>query len=557
MTPLRYKKKIIGPLLNRYLWFKSSIYSRVVFVIALLSVFLLVSYSVIFQTVKDVYIRTVIQQNGNNIGSIVEGALYHSMLENDKTSLQNTLDIINTMPGIDDASMYDQDDNLAYASFSAESEGHINPNCKECHGNLKLMFPEKEKAYRIIRVNSECEMNLPNSDSRHMMIRSPILNEPSCYLNTACHAHSEQDEVLGSLIIKLPLGSLDAAVEKSTREFFILSAFITLFIASFLILFTRRKIQRPLNDVIKASKAISTGDKSVRLDVNEDQLDDVRMLSLAFNQMMDNLESANTELQNWSSQLEYKVQKKSEELGEIQNELINIERKASLGKLSSSVAHELNNPLSGILVYTKLVQKKLNSMDGRDEKRESMLKHLKLIEDETKRCGDIVRGLLDFSRQDLDEFEPKSMHDLLDDTCQLVHHQIELANISLIKDFRAGHSMIRCSPNQIKQSIMAILVNASEAVSDNGEITIRTKNPDSNHIQVDIEDNGSGINPEDIPHIFEPFFTTKQNGAGIGLGLAIVHGIVQSHQGKIEVSSEPGKGTTLSLKFPIIKPQEE
>ena len=135
----------------------------------------------------------------------------------------------------------------------------------------------------------------------------------------------------------------------------------TLLLIVVLIIFTRKKIKNPLNDLIKASVAVANGNKNTRLEIKPNQLDDMRMVSQAFNDMLDNLQSATEELQNWSQQLEYKVQKKSEELGAAQNELIHIERIASLGKLSSSVAHEINNPLSGILVYTKLIHKQLSN----------------------------------------------------------------------------------------------------------------------------------------------------------------------------------------------------
>ena len=283
------------------------------------------------------------------------------------------------------------------------------------------------------------------------------------------------------------------------------------------------------------------------------QLDDMRMVGQAFNNMLDNLQKANEELENWSQQLEYKVQKKSEELGAAQNELMHVERLASLGKLSSSVAHDINNPLSGILIYTKLLYKQLNSPDLSIAKRDSMLKHLRLIENETKRCGDIVKSLLDFSRKDQDDFEPRHLHQILQDTFDLMIHPIHIANIHFESDFSAKADLIQCSPNQIKQACVALLVNASEATVENGEILIKTRNPDEDSIMFEISDNGLGIAPEDIGHIFEPFFSTKQNASGIGLGLAIVHGIVQNHKGKIQVKSVVGKGTTISISIPLIK----
>jgi two-component system, NtrC family, sensor kinase len=537
---------------SKYVQFKSSIYSRVVYLITLSSVILFVVFGFLFRSVYEQNLNTVIRQNGNNIGSIVEGSLYHSMLENNKSTLQSTLDVINTMSGIDDVNMYDDQDRLVYSSFSSDSALHSNPDCLSCHENIRTMFPRKEKSYRIIDVMSECNMYKNDKAHRHLLIRSPILNEKSCY-TSACHFHQESDEVLGSLIIKMPLTDLDSAVKKSSAKFYLLAMATTLLLVSVLILFTRKKIKDPLNDIIKASIAVANGNKNTRLEIKTNQLDDMRMVSQAFNDMLDNLQSATEELQNWSQQLEYKVQKKSEELGAAQNELIHVERIASLGKLSSSVAHEINNPLSGILVYTKLIHKQLSNPDLDDAKKETMLKHLKLIENETKRCGEIVKGLLEFSKKDQEDFESKHLHKILQDTYELMTHPIRIANINLQIELKAKSDLIFCSPNQIKQACVAILVNATEAVHDNGEIIISTNNPDIDTIQIDISDNGIGMPEDDIPQIFQPFFSTKHDTSGIGLGLAIVHGIVKSHNGRIDVKSELGRGTTISITLPLIR----
>jgi two-component system NtrC family sensor kinase len=473
------------------------------------------------------------------------------MLKNDKSGLQSTLDIINTMAGIDEVNMYNHNDSLVYSSYSADTTGHSNPNCISCHTDMYTMFPRKEKAYRIIDSKSACIMNKSDKGHRQLLIRSPILNEKSCYVSY-CHAHSKEEEVLGSLVIKIPLNELDNAVTKSSTEFYILATIATVLLVSFLIFFTSNKIKRPLNEIILASEAVSQGDRSTRLEIKPNLLDDMRMVSQAFNNMLDNLDAANKELENWSHQLEYKVQKKSEELSEIQSELIHVERIASLGKLSSSVAHEINNPLSGVLTYTKLVHKHLSKIDMEKESKESMLKYLKVIETETKRCGDIVKGLLDFSRKDQQNFENKHLHIILKETYNLMAHQMKIADINFYTDFNATADTIYCSENQIKQACVAILVNASEAVTENGEVIMKTSNPDKEHIQIDISDNGVGIAPEDISRIFQPFYSAKQNAPGIGLGLAIVHGIVQSHNGKIEVDSELGKRTTISIILPLV-----
>jgi len=537
---------------SKFQRFRYSIYGRVVFIFTISSFFLFVTFWIIFRSVNERYMNSVLHENGNNIGSLVEGALYRSMLENDRSSLQSTLDIINNMSGIDDVNLYDSDNNLAYSSISNDTTNHSDPDCKSCHRNIATMFSTKEKSYRIIDIDSECSMNHNNNNFRHLLIKSPILNSASCY-TAACHAHGQNEEVLGSLLIKFPLKGLDDALFESTKTYFILAAIITTLLITFLIIFTTKKIRKPLNAIILASEAVSKGDKSTRLEIQPHQLLDMRMVSMAFNDMLDNLQQATIELQNWSHQLEYKVQKKSEELGQAQNELINIERIGSLGRLSLSVAHEINNPLSGILVYAKLVHKQLQTQNIDPEKKEAILKHLKLIENEAKRCGDIVKGLLDFSRKDQNDFEPAKLHTILFETFDLMTHSMKVANVNFLSDFSAKSDLIFCSPNQIKQVCVAILVNAMEALQGNGEVLFRTFNPDEDHVRIDITDNGIGIPEEALPHIFEPFFSTKEKTKGIGLGLAIVHGIIQNHKGKIDVRSERGKGTTISITLSVLK----
>ena len=497
------------------------------------------------------YFNRTISQSGDHISSIIEGSLYYSMLENDKALLQRTLDIISNMSGIDEVNLYDEQDNLAYSSVNAEQDSHGNPNCKACHSDPASSFSYTEKSYLVVANIPECGIHQTDRGSRHLLIRQPILNEASC--NTAaCHAHDVGEVVLGSLLIALPLEGLDSFSSEASTNFLVLATLITLIIITFLIVFTRRRIKDPLNSIIKASEAVSHGDKSIRLEINSRLLEDLRMVSEAFNNMLDNIDVATNELQNWSQQLEYKVQKKSEELSEAQNELIHVERIASLGKLSSSVAHEINNPLSGILVYNKLIYKQLNNSEFYHPKKESILKNLKMIEAETKRCGDIVKGLLDFSRKESKDFESIHLHKLLYETYQLMTHSIKIADIKFITDFRAEQDKMLCSPNQLKQACVALVVNASEAIREQGEIVIRTTNPDMEHIRVAISDNGTGIDKLDLPHIFEPFYSTKRDANGIGLGLSIVHGIVENHKGRIEVESESGEGTTIALILPLL-----
>jgi two-component system, NtrC family, sensor kinase len=530
--------------------FRSSIYGRVVFIITGSLIIVFVLFNLIFRSVyMDFYNRTI-SQNGDNISSIIEGSLYYSMLENDKAMLQRTMDIISTMSGIDEVNLYDDKNLPAFSSVRHDEDCHCDPNCISCHPGMAERFSSSEKSYLVVGDVPECGIHQHVGGIRHLVIMQPILNEPSCY-TADCHAHAVEDRVLGSLLVTMPLEDLDAFSVESSTDFMLLALLIIAVLVTFLVVFTSKRIKDPLNSIIQASEAVSSGDTSIRLEIEPRLLDDMRLVSVAFNNMLDKMDAATNELQNWSQQLEYKVQKKSEELSEAQNELIHVERIASLGKLSSSVAHEINNPLSGILIYNKLIYKQLNIAEFYHPKKDSILKNLKLIETETKRCGDIVKGLLDFSRKEQEDFEPVHIHKLLDETYRLMTHSIKIADISFLTDYKAHSDRVICSPNQIKQACVALVVNASEAVQEHGEIILRTSNPDNQCITIAVVDNGTGISNEDMPHIFEPFFSTKRDTSGIGLGLSIVHGIVENHKGQIEVKSESEQGTVIEITLPL------
>lgn len=535
---------------RNFIRFRSSIYGRVVIIISVSLIVVFVLFNILFRSVYMDFFNRTISQNGDNISSIIEGSLYYSMLENDKAMLQRSLDIMSSMSGVDEVNLYDDQDKLAYGSVHPSENCHCDPNCISCHESLSTIFSQEGTSYAVLGDVPECGVHQHVAGIRHLIIRKPILNEPSCY-TAACHAHSIDDEKLGSLLISMPLDDLDSFSSNSSTDFMLLALLIIVLLVSFLVIFTRKRIKEPLNSIIEASEAVSSGDNSIRLEIKPRLLDDMRMVSQAFNNMLDNIEEATEELQNWSQQLEYKVQKKSEELSAAQNELIHVERIASLGKLSSSVAHEINNPLSGILIYSKLIHKQLSGEAFYHPKKDSILKNLKLIESETKRCGDIVKGLLDFSRKDQEDFEAVHLHNLLDETYRLMTHSIKMADITFKKDYSAGNDLLNCSPNQIKQACVALLVNASEAIGEQGEIILGTMNPSPDEICLFVADNGSGISKADILHVFEPFFSTKQDASGIGLGLSIVHGIIENHKGRIEVESEPNQGTKLIITLPL------
>jgi len=269
-----------------------------------------------------------------------------------------------------------------------------------------------------------------------------------------------------------------------------------------------------------------------------------------FNEMSSKLDAAYNEIKDWSENLNLKVQEKTEELKNIYNQVNQIEKLASLGKLSATVAHELNNPLEGILTYSKLISKKLKASNGNDNT--SLVKYLDVISDETARCGKIVKDLLLFSHKEEESFDEENLISVIDKSITIIDHHLEMHNITLVKDFSKGEIIIKCSAPKIQQAFIALLINAIEAMHNPGKITIKA-GIENNFAVVKIKDEGIGISNKDLPHIFDPFFSTKEAAQGTGLGLAVTYGIITNHNGKISVEETSPRGTTFKIELPLNK----
>ncbi len=232
-------------------------------------------------------------------------------------------------------------------------------------------------------------------------------------------------------------------------------------------------------------------------------------------------------------------------LQQLQAQVIQAEKMASLGKLAAGVAHEINNPLGGILLYSQILLEQMQSDQAATEILEKIIK-------QATRCKDIVRGLLDFARQAEPSIELHNVNTIAEETLGLLQNQSLFHNIRILKTLDPRIPSIPMDASQIQQVFMNIILNAAEAMEGNGDLTIRTRlTEDHDFVEIEFTDTGCGIPKENLDKIFEPFFTTKSAGKGTGLGLAICYGVVHRHGGTIEVTSEEGKGTTFHIKLPV------
>ncbi len=232
-----------------------------------------------------------------------------------------------------------------------------------------------------------------------------------------------------------------------------------------------------------------------------------------------------------------------QQLKESQDQLIQAEKLTSLGQMAASIAHEINNPLAGVLVYTRLLSKKLTEDTAR---KEESLDYLAKMESEVSRCSRIIRNLLDFARQTQPTLRLVDINQVIEQVLAMVGHQAQLQNVEVVKEFSPSLPKVMADFDQLQQIFTNLTLNAIQAMPDGGRLTIRSSAVDS-EVRIDVQDTGCGISKENMGKLFTPFFTTKAKGKGVGLGLAVVHGIIERHKGRIKVQSEVGKGTTFSV----------
>jgi two-component system NtrC family sensor kinase len=246
------------------------------------------------------------------------------------------------------------------------------------------------------------------------------------------------------------------------------------------------------------------------------------------------------------------TKKAYQDLKDAQEQIVWTEKLASLGKLAATIAHEINNPLAGVLNYIRLMIKQIKRNHISRETLENMAQYLNTIESEIARCGNIVKDLLAFARRTSISIETNSIEDIVDKTLNLISHDLELKNIQLRKIIEPNLPKIKCDFKQIQQVLLNLMVNASDAMEKAGILTITVSaiKGVEPFIEVTVSDTGTGIAQKDKDKIFDPFFTTKEEGKGVGLGLSVAYGIIAKHNGTIAVESIPGKGSTFKVRLP-------
>jgi two-component system NtrC family sensor kinase len=351
-----------------------------------------------------------------------------------------------------------------------------------------------------------------------------------------------KNEIIGILYV----GVLERPYLDLTRKVmntFILIVSLCVSLLLIMLFFVTSRIINPLNKMVLATQKIARGDLSHKVEVRS--RDEIGLLASSFNHMMKDLKTAEDKLIEWGTTLEKKVKDRTKDLREMQAHLIQTEKLASLGKMAAGIAHEINNPLGGILIYSHLL---LEDVEKGSPYRENLNKIVR----EATRCKNIVKELLEFARPKELEMKLTDLNSTVEKSLNIMMHQALFQNIKIVRKYSENIPRIVIDGAQLQQVFMNIILNAVDAMEGKGVLTLATSvDEDRGFLNVEISDNGAGISEEDQKKIFDPFFSTKEVGSGTGLGLSICYGIVKKHDGTIEVRSRIDRGTTFIVKLPI------
>jgi two-component system NtrC family sensor kinase len=611
---------------------------RLIFVVAFTTLIIIGVFAYFNVKSQSSSLISEVERHANQLGETVVSSTRFDMMLNQRDRIQQTINSIGTQPQIRDVRIINKFGEIIYSSDSTNINKMVDKreeSCYACHAEDKpleqISITERTRIFRI------------HPDSNRVIgIITPIYNEKSCW-QSDCHAHPKDQKVLGVLDVSISLAEVDNAILSSEWKIVGFSVIAILALGLLIAFFIRRWVSRPVNDLLNGTLQVSQG--NLNYTIKEMGDDEIGKLGTSFNNM-------------------------TKKLAEARMQLFQSDKMASLGRLAAGVAHEINNPLTGVLTYSSFLLKRTKDNPEFQE-------DLKVIVRETIRSREIVKSLLDFSRQSVPKKSTAHINEIVDNAIGVIDSQLSLNKVKIIKQTESNLPSFTVDANQIQQVIINLLVNASDAIGkDGGIISILTKQislapigiaqikkatcpkrhslidndfridglpslkakvisgskegiihldpvygkhrnhfdlgfkiekdakyvcPECNnsiveqdklcpicgspvlsfeisgqgiyevcaseksnwerwdyvdslglkeYIEIRITDTGSGISKDDLAKIFEPFFSTKGQ-KGTGLGLAVIWGIIDNHNGTINVDSELGKGTTFTIRLPL------
>jgi len=475
------------------------------------------------------------------LGEAVKGSIRDAMEKDQRESAYHIVQEVARLPVIDHVRLVNKAGRITFSTLSNEVGKIVDrgaEGCRACHASeMPATMPTDASRPRVYAGNGH----------RVLATMIPFRNETSCS-TAACHAHSAGQRVIGVLDIGISLAKVDEDLSNFRRANLAVTAIAALVLVTIFWTYAQRRVVRPVEALLEGTRRVAHDelDTEIRVPAHGE----FGMLAASFNEMTRSMRRVEGDLRELTDNLEAKVEERTAELRAAQESIVRTEKLSSLGKLSASVAHEINNPLTGILTFSKVMIRTLDAPVN-DGDRKTLVRQLGLVQRETERCSAIVRNLLEFSRERSLQLRQVHLHQVVDEVFTLIGSQAAIQGVELVKD-TAPLQPLEADFGQIRQALANVAINALEAMPKGGSLKIITRPlPALNEAEIVIADNGIGISPELRRKIFDPFFTTKEMGTG--LGLSVVYGILERHHGHIDVESEVGKGTRFTIRLPMVK----
>jgi two-component system NtrC family sensor kinase len=501
-----------------------------------------------YLTIQKENLNVTVLRTASQLSETIKKSIQNDMLENRKEAAYKIMETIGQQKGIEKVRIYSFEGKILFSSDRSEVGGMVDKRAEACYGCHTVAHPlERLATSERNRVFFSPDGKEHSGAGRRILgIINPLYNEEGCS-SAACHAHPESQKVLGVIDVTMDLSDVDAQIANARSQVLLVSIVsivaMCIIVAFILIHF----IERPVKELVLGTKRISGGDLDHFIPVTT--TDEMGHLASSFNQMTRDLQKAQEEIREGIRTLEHKVEERTEELKTTQSQLLHSEKLAAVGALAATVAHEINNPLSGVYTYIKLMERKIGQGQYGAEDIEKYKGFLETMRREVERTTAIVQNLLDFTRPKEPVRKQLNLVKVVEESLSLIRNKLSINNVE-VENHMQPLPDVMADPAHMKQVFLNLLINACEAMEEGGTLTIRTGYDEKgNKATVSVRDTGVGIETANLARIFDPFFSTKEKGTG--LGLSVVNGIVTRHNGSVEVDSAPGKGTEVRVTLPI------
>jgi two-component system NtrC family sensor kinase len=502
----------------------------------------------LYLTIHKENLNAAIVRNASQLSETIKKSIQNDMLENRKEAAYKIMETIGEQEGIEKVRIYSSEGKILFSSDASEVGGMVDKRAEACYG-CHLEARPLARLATSARNRTFLSSNARNPEGaghRVLGIINPMYNEEGCSSAT-CHAHPESTKVLGVIDVTMDLDEVDAQMARARGKVLAVSVVSIVAICAIVWLILFHFIERPVKELVLGTKRISGGDLEHFIPVTTN--DEMGHLATSFNQMTQNLEKAHREIQEGIHTLEHKVEERTKELKAAQSQLLQSEKLAAIGALAATVAHEINNPLTGVYTYIRLMERKIEAGQYEAADVEKYRGYLETMRREVERTTAIVQNLLDFTRPKEPVRKQLNLVKVVEESLSLIRNKLSINNIEVMNLLRPLPD-IMADPAHMKQVFLNLMINACEAMEGGGTLTLGSDFDErENTATVYVRDTGVGIAAENLARIFDPFFSTKEKGTG--LGLSVVNGIVSRHNGKVEIDSRPGKGTEVRVTLPI------